>query len=322
MVSENINNLGKMIAQRNAFGEALVEIADKYPQMVVFDPDVCASTQTHMFKNKYPERFYEMGIAEANSVGVAAGMASCGYVPWVSTFAVFLAKRACDQIRVSVAHTGLPVKLNAAYGGLPSGRGGATHSSVEDIAIMRAMPGMTIFTPADAIETKAMVSMAMTIDAPIYLRTVRCEVPNIFEANYQPEFGKVKTLNAGNDVAIVSEGMMTARVLAAIPQLLDQGINARVLHISTIKPFDIEAIVKAARECKKIITVENHSVIGGLGGAVCEAVAQFNPCEVHRLGFPDVFMESGDDEIIFDNFGLSTRGIFAKVLEVVKNRRT
>ncbi len=310
-------NKGDMIAHRNAFGQALVEIAPQFPEMVVFDSDVCTSTQTVAFKKAFPERFYEMGIAEANMVGAAAGMASCGYVPWVSAFAVFLAKRALDQIRVSVAYTNLPVKLNGAYGGLPSGRGGATHSSVEDIAIMRAMPNMTIFCPADAVETMAMTKLAMQTPGPVYLRTVRCEVPVIFEPSWRPVAGKAVQLTEGYDATICSEGMMTPVAVDAAGLLAQQGIRVRVLHFGTIKPFDSDAVVTASRDCGRILTLENHSVIGGLGGAVCEALSERAPCLVHRAGFPDVFMESGNDETIFASFGMDAAGVTRKIKDLL-----
>ena len=314
-------NRGDRIAQRNAFGRALVEIADAYPKMVVFDADVSASTQTNAFRKAHPDRFYEMGIAEANMVGAAAGMALCGFTPWVSTFAVFLAKRALDQVRVSVAHTRLPVKLNATYGGLPTGRAGATHSSVEDLAIMRAMPNMTVLCPADAVETIAMTDLAMTIAGPVYLRTVRCEVPVIFESSWRPTLGKAAKLSEGDDVAICSEGMMTPVALAAAEKLATRGIGARLLHYGTIKPFDNEAIVEASRDCGAILTVENHSVIGGLGGAVCEALADHGAqCPVKRLGFPDTFMESGDDDQIFAGFDMDADGI-ARHAEALLSRK-
>lgn len=313
-------NKGDMIAHRNAFGQALLDIADKYPQMAVFDCDVCASTQTIGFRKAHPGRFYEMGIAEANTVGVAAGMATCGFTPWVSTFAVFLAKRALDQVRVSVAYTNLPVKLNGSYGGLPTGRAGATHSSVEDIAIMRAMPNMTVLCPADAVETKAMTDLAMQVPGPVYLRTVRCEVPVIFETSWRPEVGKAAQLSDGGDVAICSEGMMTPVALAATEKLAKLGIRARLLHFGTIKPFDAAAVIAASRECGAILTIENHSVIGGLGGAVCETLAEHAPCPVKRAGFPDVFMESGDDNEIFARFGMDADGIVRQVHDLLAKR--
>jgi len=310
-------NKGDMIAHRNAFGLALVAIAEKYPQMLVFDCDVCTSTQTAGFRKAFPERFYQMGIAEANAVCAAAGMATCGFTPWVSTFAVFLAKRSLDQIRVSVAHANQPVKLNGSYGGLPTGRAGATHSSVEDIAVMRAMPNMTIFCPADAVETMAMTELAMQTPGPVYLRTVRCEVPVIFDNSWKPIAGKALQMSDGDDLAICSEGMMTPIALKAAEKLAKSGIHARVLHFGTIKPLDCAALVKASRECGRILTLENHSVIGGLGGAVCEAVAERSPCLVRRAGFPDVFMESGDDNAILSGFGMDVDGVARQARELL-----
>lgn len=308
----------KGVAQRAAFGRALVELGAQYPKMVVLDPDVCASTRTSLFRDAYPERFYPMGIAEANAVCAAAGMASCGLVPWVSAFAVFLATRAADQVRVSVAHARLPVKLNGAYGGLPSGRGGATHSAIEDLAAMRAMPNMTVLTPADAAEARAMAALAMEISGPVYLRTMRCELPDLFGDDWRPELGRAVELAPGDDVAILSEGMMSARALEAAEILRREGIAARVLHFGTIKPLDAEAVAKAARECGALVSVENHSMIGGLGSAVCEAVVESSPAVVVRLGFPDCFMESGDDERIFSSYGLDPAGIAAGAREALR----
>ncbi|HPG86027.1 MAG TPA: transketolase C-terminal domain-containing protein [Spirochaetales bacterium] len=306
------------VAQRAAFGRALVELAERYPKMVVLDPDVCPSTQTSLFRAAYPDRFYPMGIAEANAVCVAAGLASCGFVPWVSAFAVFLATRAADQVRVSVAHARQPVKLNGAYGGLPSGRGGATHSAVEDIAVMRTMPNMIVLTPADAAEAGAMVELAMETSAPVYLRTMRCELPDLFGVGWRPDIGRAVELAPGDDVAILSEGMMSARALEAAAILRRDGIAARVLHFGTIKPFDAEAVAKAARECGALVSVENHSRIGGLGSAVCEAAAESDPAVVVRLGFPDCFLESGDDERIFSRYGLDPAGIAAGAREALR----
>lgn len=315
-------NTGAMVAQRTAFGKALVEIAPNYPRMIVLDPDVCTSTQTSLFRTTCPDRFYATGIAEANTVGMAAGLVSCGYVPWVSAFAVFLSGRAFDQIRASVAHPGFAVKLNGSYGGLPSGRGGATHSALEDIALMRAMPNMTILTPADAIEVRAMTDLAMRIPGPVYLRTVRCDVPTFLPENFVPEVGRAVELAQGNDVALLAEGMMSYRALEAAKCLNQEGIAARVLHFGSIKPIDRDAIEKAARECGSLITIENHSVIGGLGGAVCEVVAETFPCSVKRMGFPDIFLESGDDEAIFARHGLNVEGIAAVARSIVANKST
>lgn len=307
------------IAQRTAFGQALVEIGASCPQMVVLDPDVRTSTQTAFFREKFPDRFYSVGIAEANAVCVAAGMASCGLIPWVSTFAVFLASRAADQIRVSVAHTRLPVKINGSYGGLPTGRAGATHSSIEDLAIMRVMPDMLVLTPADEVEVRSMTRLATDWPGPVYLRTVRCEVPDLFGPDWQPVIGKAVELAPGRDVAILAEGMMSHRALEAGKALARKGISCRVLHFGTIKPLDRESIVKAARDCGTLVTVENHSRDGGFGSAVAEVVSESAPCRVIRLGFPDCFMESGDDEALFAGMGLDVEGIGQSVALAVRN---
>ncbi|MBU8902534.1 MAG: transketolase family protein, partial [Victivallales bacterium] len=270
--------LGEMIAPRAAFGDALVELGKTNPEVVVFDSDVGESTQTSRFGKAYPERFYQMGIAEANMVCAAAGMSTLGYTPWVSTFAVFLAKRALDQIRVSIAYPKLNVKLNGAYGGIPTGKAGATHQAIQDIAVMRAMPHMTVLVASDAVETRQMVLDSVKHHGPLYLRTVRCPIPVIFGSDYKFEIGRSYTLTKGDDVTIISTGMMTPKALDAVKELDKQGIKARLIHMPTIKPIDAEAIVKASKETGRIITVENHSMIGGLGGAVAEVLTEYAPC--------------------------------------------
>lgn len=301
--------LGEEIAQRLAFGQALVELGAEKPNMLVLDADVGPSTQTHLFGRAYPDRFIEIGIAEQNMVGIAAGLSTMGFIPWISTFAVFMTKRAGDQIRNSIAHPRANVKINGAYGGLPTGRAGATHSAIEDLAVMRAMPDMIIMDPADPREAMVCARLAMEIEGPVYVRTVRCSVPVIFPENHRVEIGKAIKLHEGKDVAIISSGMMTPRASKAVELLENQGIAARLLHMPTIKPIDIDAICDAAESIGAIVTVENHSVIGGLGGAVCEVAAEYAPCRIKRLGFPDVFLESGDDEVLFGRYGLDAAGI-------------
>lgn len=309
--------IGKDHAPRVSFGEALKELSDEYPMLRVLDADVCTSSQTSIFRDAYPDKFYQMGIAEANMVGAAAGMATVGLMPLVSTFAVFLAKRALDQIRVSVAYPRLNVKINGAYGGLPTGKAGATHSSVEDIAIMRAMPHMRVLVPADSVETKMATQLTLETPGPVYLRTVRCPVPTIFGESHKIEWGKAETLTEGQDLCLISTGMMTPKALKAALMLRKQGIKVRHLHMASIKPIDEEAIIKAARDCGQIITIENHSVIGGLGGAVAEVTSLHNPCRVLRMGFPDIFMESGDNEKIFSKNEMNTEDIVAAVKAAV-----
>ena len=312
---------GESIQQRTAFGESLVNIADEFPEMVVLDPDVGPSTQTNLFQNRYPDRFYNTGIAEQNTIGMAAGMANEGLVPWVSAFAVFLAHRSGDQIRNSVAHPKANVKLNGSYAGLPTGRAGATHSSVEDIAIMRSLPNMIIIEPADAAETHYFTRLATRMVGPVYLRTVRCEVPAIFDNRHKPVFGKAVQLEEGTDISLVTTGMMTARVLEAGTMLRKKGISADILHIPVIKPIDEDSIIRTAQKTGLIVSVENHSVIGGLGSAVCEIVTEHCPCRVLRLGYRDVFLESGDDETLFDRYGLNAQRISEFVLQILTQHK-
>ena len=312
--------IGENIAPRVAFGKALVELGAKNDNVVVFDSDVCASTQTGMFKAAYPERFFQMGIAEQNMVVAAAGMSTMGYIPWVSTFAVFLAKRAVDQIRVSVAYAERNVKLNGAYGGIPTGKAGATHQSVEDIAVMRCMPNMTVVCPGDPRETMQAVHACTEFDGPIYLRTVRCPVPVIFDESHEFEIGRSYTLCDGDAVTIIATGMMTPKALEAARELEKEGIKARMIHMPTIKPIDEEVIVKASNETGHIITVENHSRLGGLGGAVAEVLTEHAPCRLTRLGFPDCFGESGDNEAIFSKFGVNTENVIATAKSIVSGK--
>lgn len=308
---------GELVAPRVAFGDALVELGARNSEVVVFDADVGASTQTARFGNAYPDRFYQMGIAEQNMVSAAAGMSTLGYIPWVSTFAVFLAKRASDQIRVSVAYPKLNVKLNGAYGGIPTGKAGATHQSVEDIAIMRCMPHMTVICPGDPLEAQQAVFAATEFQGPIYLRTVRCPVAVIFDEGHKFEIGRSYVLHKGTDLTIISTGMMTPKALTAAIELEKEGISARMIHMPTIKPMDEEAIVKASGQTGRIISVENHSRLGGLGGAIAEVLTEHAPCRLRRLGFPDIFGESGDNEAIFSKFGINTENIIAAAKEIV-----
>jgi len=310
--------IGEEIAQRTAFGQALVDVGAEQPTMLVLDADVGPSTQTSLFGRAYPDRFIEVGIAEQNMIGIAAGLSTLGFIPWVSTFAVFMTKRAGDQVRNSIAHTRANVKINGSYGGLPTGRAGATHSAIEDLAVMRAMPNMIVMDPADPQEVVACVRLAMEIKGPVYVRTVRCPVPVIFPEDHKVEIGKAAKLHEGKDIAIISCGMMTPRALQAAEVLERLGITARVLHMATIKPIDIEAICEAAASIGKIITVENHSIIGGLGGAVSEVTAEHAPCRIKRLGFPDVFLESGDDEVYFHRFKLDVDGIVSTAQSFVE----
>jgi len=310
----------KMIAPRDAYGQALVKLVDANPDVVVLDADVCTSTKTSLVRDKHPDRFYEIGIAEQNMFSIAAGMATVGLIPYACTFAVFASKRAADQVSIQIAYTNLPVKVSGAYGGIPTGKAGATHQSVEDIAIMRAMPNMTVIEAADAVETEKVVLAAAEIPGPVYIRTIRCEVPVIFDDSYEFKLGKSITMRAGDDVAIIACGIMTAKAMEASDILAKEGISARVLNMPTIKPIDEEAIVQAAEETKGIVTAENHSVIGGLGGAVAEVLTAKRPTYQKRIGIPDCFGESGDNEAIFTKYGMNVDSIAQAAREIVQRK--
>jgi transketolase len=312
--------IGQIVEQRTALGDALVELGKEYDNLVVLDPDVGTSTKTAQFKKSYPDRFYEVGIAEQNLVGIAAGLSTMGFIPLASAFATFLTHRAGDQVRNSVAHACANVKLNGAYGGLPSGGAGATHSCFEDLAIMRALPNMVVFEPADAVEVQLFLKLALEIQGPVYLRTVRCGVPVIFEEDHRVNLGKAVWLKVGRDLSVISTGMMTPRVLNAVDAAIKRGISINFIHMPCLKPIDKDAVLRAAKTgC--IITVENHSVIGGLGSAVAELTAAEYPCIVRRIGFQDVFLETGNDEVLFDRYGLSEGKILETILQAVKINR-
>lgn len=303
--------IGKMIAPRQALGEALVELGAQNERLVVLDADVAASTRTKLFADAFPDRFIQVGIAEQNMMGIAAGLATTGWLPFVSTFAVFAAKRAVDQVRVSIAYPDLDVKINGAYAGIPTGKAGATHQSVEDIGVMRCMPNMTVVCPGDPFETRQAVLATAERPGPVYLRTVRCPVEVIFDETHRFEIGRAYRLHEGPDLTVIATGMMTPKALHAVAELEREGIRARLLHMPTIKPIDEEAIVAASNETGRVLTVENHSRMGGLGSAVAEVLTEHSPCRLVRLGFPDVFGESGDNEFIFSKMGINTECIVA-----------
>ncbi len=306
-------------ATRTAFGEALVEIAEERKDIVVLDADVATSTKTSIFREAFPERFFEMGIAEQNMMGVAAGMASTQkIVPFAVTFAVFATKRACDQVSISIAYPKLNVKIVGSYGGIPTGKAGATHQAFEDIAIMRAIPNMTIVVPADAIEMKQAVKACVEYNGPVYLRCIRCDTPVIFDKNYKFKWNKGVTLREGKDVTIVSTGMMTPEALVATNILIDQGVDVRLIHLHTIKPIDKEVLIKAAKETNCIITVENHSIIGGLGSAVAEILSENYPTLMKRIGINDAFGESGALDDLFTKYDLTSENIVKEAKKLIK----
>lgn len=298
-------------ATRESYGEALTELAEKYPNLVVLDADLAAATKTGIFKKKYPNRFFDCGIAEANMMGVAGGLAVSGMIPFASTFAMFAAGRAYEIVRNTIGYPHLNVKIGATHAGISVGEDGATHQCNEDIALMRTIPGMTIINPSDDVEAKQAVESAILHNGPVYMRFGRLAVPVINDKDtYKFELGKGVTLKQGNDVTIVATGLMVNEALQAHEMLKADGINARVVNIHTIKPIDKELISKCAEETGLIVTAEEHSVIGGLGSTVAEVVTESCPVPVIKIGVNDVFGHSGPAVDLLKEFGLSAENIY------------
>lgn len=304
----------KKIATRDSYGNALVELGAEYDNLVILDADLAAATKTGVFKKVYPERHIDCGIAECNMVGIAAGLAAAGKVPFVSSFAMFAAGRAFEQIRNSVGYPHLNVKIGATHAGISVGEDGATHQCNEDIALMRTIPGMVVINPADDIEAKAAVRAAFKKEGPVYLRFGRLAVPVINTGeDYVFEIGKGVVLREGKALTIIATGLCVAEALEAAGLLAKEGIDARVINIHTIKPLDEELIVKAAKETGKVVTVEEHSVIGGLGSAVCDALCAHAPTPVLKIGVEDTFGESGPAAELIHKYGLDAQGIYDRI---------
>ena len=311
--------MSKKIATREAYGKALAALANTNENVVVLDADLSKSTKTADFKAVAPERFFNMGIAEGNMMGVAAGLSTCGKVPFVSTFAMFAAGRAFEQIRNSICYPKLNVKVCATHAGLTVGEDGASHQAIEDISLMRSVPNMVVINPADDIETEAAIKAVAEMEGPCYVRLGRMAVSRVNdEANYNFVIGKGITLAEGNDVAIIATGIMVEAALEAKEELAKEGINARVINIHTIKPIDEELIIKAAKETGVIVTAEEHSIIGGLGSAVAEVVSENCPVPVLRVGVKDTFGESGKPNELLEKYGLTSNDIVNKVKEVIR----
>lgn len=300
---------------RQAYGEALVKLGKINKDVVVLEADLSKSTMTAYFQKEFPERHINVGIAEADMMATAAGIATTGKIPFASTFAHFAAGRAFDQIRNSIAYPKLNVKICPTHAGVSLGEDGGSHQSVEDMALMRAIPGMTVLCPADAVETEKMIFAAAEYEGPVYIRLGRLNIPVLFDDSYTFEIGKAKTLKDGNDVAILATGLMVYEALEAAKLLEAEGINARVVNVSTIKPLDKETVLKAAKECKFIVTSEEHSVIGGLGGAVSEFLSEAHPVKVVRHGIYDEFGQSADGESMLNNYKLRAKDIVETVLK-------
>ncbi len=300
----------KKIATRDSYGNALKELAAEHDDLVVFDADLAGATKTGIFKKEYPNRHFNCGIAESNMMAVAAGAAAAGLKPFASTFAMFAAGRAFEQIRNSIGYPHLNVKIGATHGGISVGEDGASHQCCEDFALMRTIPGMTVICPSDDVEARAAVKAAYEHEGPVYLRFGRLAVPVFHEEEgFHFEIGKGEVLRDGSDVAILANGLMVNEALEAAKVLAEAGISARVVNLATIKPLDEELVLKAARECGKVITCEEHSIIGGLGEAVCGLLSEKCPTPVRRIGVNDVFGESGPAVELLKKYGLSAEHI-------------
>ena len=299
----------KKIATRDSYGSALKELGATAENLVVLDADLAGATKTATFQKAYPERHFDCGIAEANMTGVAAGLATMGLVPFASTFAMFAAGRAFEQVRNTIGYPHLNVKIGATHGGISVGEDGASHQCCEDFALMRSIPGMTVMCPADDVEARQMVKAAYEMEGPVYMRFGRAATPVFHSEDFKFEIGKGEVLRDGTDAAIIANGIMVPEAIEAGNMLAEAGIQVRVINMATIKPLDEELVLKAARECGKLVTVEEHSVIGGLGEAVCSLLSERCPVPVKRIGVNDEFGHSGPAAALLEQFGLCADNI-------------
>lgn len=296
-------------ATRQSYGEALAKLGEENKNIVVLDADLAGATKTDIFAKKFPDRFFDMGIAEANMISTAAGLASCGKIPYASTFAVFAAGRAYDQIRNSVCYPKLNVKICATHAGITVGEDGATHQMIEDISLMRTLPNMTVISTSDDIQTKWAVKEISKIEGPVYLRLARLATPIIYDENQEFSIGKAVQIGDGTDTTIFATGVTVAEALKAQELAKEKGMNIRVVDIHTIKPIDEDMIVKCAKETKKLISIEDHNIIGGLGSAISEVLTSKYPCRLIRLGIPDTFGKSGKAEDLMEYYGITANKI-------------
>ena len=307
--------LEKKIATRESYGEALASLGEKRKDIVVLDADLSSATKTNIFAEKFPERFFDMGIAEQDMLGTAAGFATCGKIPFASTFAVFAAGRAYDQIRNSICYPNLNVKICATHYGVNIGEDGATHQMLEDIGMMRVLPNMTVLSPSDDTQTKWMIEEICKKKGPVYVRLARMETPVIYDNNQTFQIGKTVQIGEGTGATIIATGVTVAEAIKAKEQLAEEGILVRVLDMYSLKPVDKEAIIRCAKETKRIITVEGHLIVGGLGSIVCEVLAEEYPCKVERMGINDCFGKSGKPEELMHAFKIDAEAIYQKIRE-------
>lgn len=302
-------NLDKKIATRESYGNALVELGKENKYVVVFDADLAGATKTGVFKKEFPDRFFDMGIAEQDMVSTAAGMSTCGKIPYVSSFAMFLAGRAYEQIRNSVGYPHLNVKLCATHCGITVGEDGATHQCIEDINNMKAIPGMTVMCTSDDTQTKWAIKEMAKIDGPVYLRLCRLASPIIYDENEKFEIGKAKQIGEGTDGTVFATGITVSEAIKAQEELAKKGVNIRVVDVHTIKPLDKECVIRCAKETKKLITIEDHNVIGGLGSSICDCLSEEYPCKVTKLGINDEFGKSGKAQELMKYYGITAENI-------------
>lgn len=308
-------------ATRDAYGKALVELGEKCDKLIVLDADLAAATKTGMFKKAFPEKFYDCGIAEGNMMGIAAGLGASGYTVFASSFAMFAAGRAFEQIRNSIGYPHINVKIGATHAGISVGEDGASHQCCEDIALMRTIPGMVIINPADDVEARLAVLAAAEHNGPVYMRFGRLAVPRVFDENYKFEIGKGVYLNEGTDVTIIATGLMVERAMQAVELLKNEGISAALINMATIKPIDKDIIIDAAKKTGCIVTAEEHSIIGGLGSAVMEVVGENCPVPVTRVGVEDVFGKSGPALELLEIYGLNAENIAAKAKKAIELKK-
>ena len=313
-------NIDKKIATRQSYGEALVELGKENEKVVVLDADLSSATKTNLFAKEFPNRFFDIGIAEQDMMGTAAGFATCGKIPYASTFAVFASGRAYDQVRNSIAYPNLNVKICATHSGVTVGEDGATHQMLEDIALMRALPNMTVIVPADAAETEAAVRWAADYNGPVYIRMGRAKCDDIMDPKVIFSPGKSVVLKDGHDVAIVACGIMVSKALRAAESLEGKGVSARVINLSSIKPIDVKTIIKAAKDTGAILTCEEHTIMGGLGSAVAEVVCKNNPVPMGMVGTEDTFGESGKAEDLLEKYGLTVKHIEEEAIRLLERK--
>ena len=313
--------MSEKIAMRDAYGETLVELGKENPNIVVLDADLSKSTKTNVFAKAFPERHFNFGVAEANMMATAGGLATCGKIPFASTFAVFATGRAWDQVRMSICYPELNVKIVATHGGITVGEDGASHQANEDIALMRALPNITVIVPADAVETKKAVRAVADYVGPVYMRLGRSAVPVVFDEDYDFMIGKAEVVRPGDDVSVFACGIMTAQALEAAEILSGEGISAEVVNVSTIKPLDAETIFYSVRKTGCAVSAEEHSIVGGLGGAIAEALIDSCPVPMERVGVPDTFTESGKPDELLKKYGMTPTDIASAARLAIQHKR-